>query len=144
MYTTKVSLISIMLFLLTIDSQSQIKPSSFVRKISNNDLDFIISKVGVTTLDNNKLQLPKMQIFIKSCNVDRLKKRYQKKELVESLTNVLSDSTKDWYANVLLYAITQKDATPLLGIGSRTEWINSTGKYNDSVYWRHYINNFEN
>ena len=109
-----------------------------INGLSNQDLKYEISKVGVATINDNKLTVPKMLVMIKSINVNSLAKKYKKENLIRHLITVLNDPDKDWYANVLLYAITQKEASPLLAVENRDEWI-IAGREQDLKYWNNYL-----
>lgn len=111
---------------------------NIVKKLSNKELKYEIIKVGVTTLKNNKLNLPRMQVNIESLDIESLQEQVNHRKLMKKLISSLSDTTRDWYANLLLYAITKKDATSLLGIETRVNWINSLTKKNDVLYWEKY------
>lgn len=51
---------------------------------------------------------------------------------------MLADTTKDWYANVLLYQLTNKDASSLIVVDTRNKWIEMS-KDEDLNCWRSYL-----
>jgi hypothetical protein len=111
----------------------------FINSLSNDSLRFEVMKVGTAELKKgNTIALPKTLVAVQSVDVNRLVAKYKKKLLVKRLFSVLGDTSKDWYANVLLYAITERDATPLVAIEGREDWLNSN-KSKDIEYWSTYL-----
>jgi hypothetical protein len=117
-------------------SCSQNRIRNFIAQISNEQLAFNVVKVGTTRiLDNQEIELPKNQVFVNSDELDILLKKVNKEELIKACVQALQDTTKDWYANMLLYQLTDKDASVFLIIESRKEWVN-TNQINDIIYWK--------
>jgi hypothetical protein len=106
-----------------------------VRHLDNNNLKF---ELRITSPEKSSaITIPAKIIFVKSTNVQKLIKRYGEKKLVEALVPCMNDTTKDWYASMLLYAITQKEASIMIGIENRDDWIKYQKK-NDLSLWAQY------
>jgi hypothetical protein len=122
-------------------SVAQGKLDKFIKNLSNNSLKYEVVKVGVSELkDSNRIVLPKTIVEVKSVDINSILSKYNKSSLIKSLIDVLNDPNKDWYANILLYAISQKDATPLIVINGRKDWVD-VYKEKDLHYWNDFIKN---
>jgi hypothetical protein len=122
-------------------SFGQSELDKFITGLSNDSLRYEIVKIGTANLKkNNMIVLPKTVVVVNSVNIKSLGKKYNKPLLVKRLISVLGDTNKDWYANVLLYALTEKDATSLLVIDGRDDWLR-INKSKDIEYWNFYLKN---
>lgn len=133
-------LITCSIFIVPLNLFSQNKLNNFIANMANDKLVFEVAKVGISRLiDSNRIELPKILVFVKSSDVEGLLKTVKKNKVVKRLIPLLNDSTKDWYANVLLYQITDRDASALLVIENRNDWI-KRNRENDIEYWHAYQN----
>lgn len=118
----------------------QVKVDEFIDGLSNDNLKYEMAKVGTSELKSgNKIALPKTVVVVKSVDVKSVLSKYKKSALLKRLIAALDDPNKDWYANILLYAITERDATSLVVIEGRADWVNSN-KEKDVEYWSKYQN----
>lgn len=114
--------------------------NDFIKTVSNDKLVFEVVKVGTAKIiDSNKIELPRNSVIVKSSDVDALLSKVRKSKLIKSLIPLLNDSNKDWYANVLLYQITERDATPFMVIEDRETWV-MRNREKDIEYWNNYLN----
>jgi hypothetical protein len=132
-------LIICVFFFLPVTLIGQKEADEFISKISNDKLQFEIAKVGTTQLlDSNRIVLPRDLVMVTSLDVNKMVAEFGQKKVIELLLPLLQDSSKDWYANVLLYDITKRDATPLIVVDNRPSWINNNHDL-DITFWRdHY------
>ncbi|MDF2193515.1 hypothetical protein [Paraflavitalea sp. CAU 1676] len=66
--------------------------------------------------------------------------RYGRKRLMKRLVRLLSDTTRDWYANILLYSFPTATGCSFTAIRNRREWI-KWSKEEDVKYWRDQLRN---
>lgn len=126
------------LFIFPLELSGQKKINRIINDISNDKLQFEVAKIGTTRfVDSVVVTTPKYLAFVDSVNFESLANR-DKNKLINRLVPMLTDSTKDWYANVLLYQLTQKDASSLIVVENRNEWIEKS-KDNDLNYWKSYF-----
>jgi len=79
--------------------------------------------------------MQKTVVYVTFFNIDDLVLRFGRKELVDVLIPLLTDTSKDWCANLLLYEITEHDATNFFVIQSKKEWT-ETIMQRDLAYWK--------
>jgi hypothetical protein len=96
--------------------------------LRNNDLRFeavCISPSPSQTYDTVKhvIYVSMLQLRIKSINVEALQAKYRAPNLVRRLVFLLDDSSRDWYANLLLYQISGLPNAGALAIQSREAWL---------------------
>lgn len=126
------------LFILPSESYSQKKLNKVINGISNDKLKFEVAKVGTTRfVDSATVTVPKYLVFVKSVNLESWSNR-DKKKLINRLAPMLADTTKDWYANVLLYQLMERDASSLFVVENRNEWIERS-KEDDLNFWKSYL-----
>lgn len=92
---------------------TKITKPKYIRQVhkwnSNEKLRFEVTKVGTTRfVDSAVVTVPRYLVFIDSVNTNSLSE-LDKHKLIKRLMPLLNDSTKDWYANVLLYQLTEKE-----------------------------------
>lgn|SRR5690606_4645249 len=127
------------LFIMPLESLGQKKINKLINSISNEKLKFEVAKVGTSQMiDSGVVSLPKNLVFVKSLSLQSLSDR-DKQRLVSRLIPMLNDNTKDWYANVLLYQLTEREASSLIIIENRDEWV-AKHKDEDLKYWHCYLN----
>lgn len=127
-----------MVLFLPFEMAGQTAIKDLVKSLSNDKLVFEVAKVGASRVTANTIELPKNFVVIKSYDVDALLAKVTKIKLIKSLIPMLTDTTKDWYANVLLYQITGRDATLLIVIENREAWVTRNRK-KDIEYWNSYF-----
>lgn len=126
------------LFIFPLELSGQKKINRIINDISNDKLQFEVAKIGTTRfVDSVVVTTPKYLAFVDSVNFESLANR-DKNKLINRLVPMLTDSTKDWYTNVLLYQLTQKDASSLIVVENRNEWIEKS-KDDDLNYWKSYF-----
>jgi hypothetical protein len=85
------------------------------------------------------------QLRVTSTNVTELKAKYPQPALVRGLVSLLDDTTRDWYANLLLYQLSGRPNEGALGTQSRERWVlpiqkDSTATFRDQdiAMWKKY------
>ena len=92
-----------------------------------------------------KLQFDRLVLLLTSINVFQLEKIYPKDLLIKKLVPLLDDPDRDWYANLLLYNITQVYTFNMVSVTNREKWVmpekgsNLTFKSQDMAMWRRYL-----
>lgn len=113
---------------------SQTKVNQIIDQLSNEKVRFDFLKIGVTSIGNNKISLPKIVVRVVGVNLKSFSNSSRKEVLIKALIAALDDPKKDWNANLLLYEITDKDATPLVGIQDKDAW--QDVRYMEIKYWK--------
>lgn len=76
-------------------------------------------------------------VCIKNADIATLMKKYNAVKLYRLLYDALSEEDKDWNANLLLYALTNRDAVLMESIHNREEWVKA-GKDIEMKMWLKY------
>lgn len=89
-------------------------------------------------INKDSARANKRLFIVSSFNVDihQAAKKYTKKALFEKLKELLNDSTKDLYANALLYDLFDNRKLGKLINLSRDKWINSGRRDLDIKHWQ--------
>jgi len=115
-------------------SLAQRKLDNFIKSLDNKSLKYDLI-VTSPSLHDSTLNISKYLVDIKSVDLKSLMGKFNFQKLFGALVNCLNDSDRDWYANMLLYAITKKDATIFTVIENRNDWIRNGNKNRDLEYW---------
>ena len=116
-------------------SFAQSRIDNFIDSLSNDSLQYVVSKVGTTKIGkNNTIELQRILVTVESINVKSILTKKNKALLINRLISELKNPDRDWYANVILYAITERDATSFSVINGREDWINFS-RQSDIIYW---------
>jgi hypothetical protein len=143
----KALLISLLLTGLGLNAQPRSDLDSILASLHNNDLYVAPVLRGVdlfpqTGAARNISSCPQRpQFIVSSLNVDirELADKYPAKTVVQKLIGLLEDSTRDFYANALLYDLLDNRNLVKLLFMKREEWINTGRKTTDTQYWQLYI-----
>jgi hypothetical protein len=118
---------------------------SLLASLNNKDLyvGWIISGVDITVKKEKPVRDStfRQRLFIVSSldeDIQQLAKKYPKKILIEKLTALLKDATRDFYANALLYDLLENRKLGKLLFMKREEWISTGKKICDTQYWQEY------
>jgi hypothetical protein len=118
--------------------------------LRNRDLRFVLVKVSppaAQTYDSVRhvFYVSMFQLRVTSTNVTELKAKYPQPALVRGLVSLLDDTTRDWYANLLLYQLSGRPNEGALGTQSRERWVlpiqkDSTATFRDQdiAMWKKY------
>lgn len=71
-------------------------------------------------------------------DIQQLAEKYPKKILVEKLVPLLQDTTRDFYANALLYDLLENRKLGKLLFMKREEWVSNGRKIFDTQHWQEY------
>lgn len=115
-------------------SFGQKKLNNFIKSLDNKNLQYDLI-VRSPQISRNTLSVSKYVVDIKSIDLKSLIKKFNQQKLRMALVNCLNDSSRDWYANMLLYAITERDAMIFTVIENRDDWIKNGNKGKDLKYW---------
>ena len=100
--------------------------------IDNSSIKFNLVRQSPEFIDKNKVTTPKTLVRIKISALDsQIIRRMKPDDWIRELNN----PKNDWAANLMLYAIYEKDAVQFKVIHIRDEWIN-TYKASDMEYWK--------
>ena len=128
----------------------QYSTDRFLQTLHNKDADLIVEFVAPEKLFNNKGKFQPFTIkrILTSVDVDLVQKHYPKYLLIEKLMQLLNDPERDWYANLLLYNLTEKcpsePCVNTLRVNTRTAWLKAmpdgmrTYKAGDVEMWKKY------
>jgi hypothetical protein len=122
---------------------------SFLSTLRNKDLRFktVVLSPSPPAYDSVRhvFNVSQLQLRITSINVGALKAKYATPTLIRRLVSLLDDSTRDWYANLLLYQLSGLPNLGALGIQSRDIWLSPVQKDSPTTYrdrdiamWRKY------
>jgi hypothetical protein len=85
------------------------------------------------------------QLRVTSIDVKALKAKYPLPALIRGISSLLDDTTRDWYANLLLYQLSGKPNAGAMGIQSREKWLlpvqkgsSTTFRGQDIEMWKKY------
>ena len=120
-------------------SFGQKKLDNFIKSLDNKNLNYDLV-IRSPQFSDSMLRVSEYLIDIKSIDIKSLTEKFNNQKLLEALVNCLNDNNRDWYANMLLYAVTQKDITIFTVIEDRSEWIKNGNKDRDIKYWSNYQN----
>lgn len=109
--------------------------NKFIKSLNNNSLKYELIVHGPKFSDSS-LQVSKYSISIKSIDLEATLRKFGEDRVLSALINNLDNPSSDWYSNVLLYAVTKKDATLFTIVDSRDQWLKSGNKTIDLNYWR--------
>jgi hypothetical protein len=125
---------------------------SFLVGLHNKDVRFKIIMTQTFFDSSGHIHPFEFRRILTSLNVSDVKNAYPKYLLIQRLVQLLDDSDKDWYADILLTSLTgvqtlnQKDN--LMRIDTREKWLepafensNMTHKYLDIRFWQNYLFN---
>ena len=116
--------------------------SELINSLSKRKLEFELRKkmqpsYSVKT-DTGYIIIP-YTVHITSEKMDSTFNKFNRRELTKALYEALFEKDKDWNANLLLYALTKRDALLLIGVYNRKKWIKKT-KQMDVKIWKKYLN----
>jgi hypothetical protein len=135
----KYHIIPIFLLLLQTGAFSQSGLDSLLKRIDNKDaqIGFVTRAFSAAEIikTNNPAPLVKPHGQVMSLDVDSLAALYSRHLLVSKLVPLLEDTSKDFYANAILYALFERAMPPL---NTRANWLKTTAK-KDIEYWQKYI-----
>jgi hypothetical protein len=125
--------------------QSQSSLDSLFESLNNKALyvGWIIRGVDITV----KKEKPvgdssfEQRLFIVSSldqDIQQLAAKYSKGIVIEKLIPLLQDTTRDFYANALLYDLFENRKLGKLLFMKREEWINTGRKICDNQHWQEY------
>jgi len=107
------------------------QPHGVIDHIRNDSLRFTILTTGVKIIDSDRVSISTALVRV---NLTEKKKRELFKISRQNWIKLLSDTTKDWAANLCLYEIYKKDATVFKSIKTKDQW-DKCCRSNDVNYW---------
>jgi hypothetical protein len=139
----KALLIFFLLSGLWVSAQPRPNLDSILVSLNNNDL-YVGAVIGGICFFPQKQPNPyppRPMFIVSSLDVDirELAKKYSTKTVSEKLIALLDDSTRDFYANALLYDLLENRKLGKLLFMKREEWIYTGKKPTDIQYWKQYI-----
>lgn len=110
-----------------------------LKKISNKEADFWITNPVRIKDSTGKVVAVRKLVVLENKYMSKIANKYGKK-LVPELVAMLNDSTRDWAANLLLYNITEQNATMLkyYPTSKLDEW-KQEQKAKEIAKWKDYL-----
>lgn len=120
--------------------EAQVRLNKVLKNLHNEDAQYMDARFGALRfIDSNKVEVPEDRILVRSMDVNKLLKSAKRETVIRRLVGLLSDTTRDWYANLLLYDITHRDAIYYFGTPeTRDSWVKSI-RNKDIQYWNEYV-----
>lgn len=114
---------------------------SVLRKLSNKKVIFSISNLVNITDSSGAVISRRRIVLLEDKYLRKIKRLFANENLLNDLFLLLSDSDRDWSANVLLYAITKSSAVTLKGYESNgyESW-RKISRDKDIEKWKKYFN----
>jgi hypothetical protein len=121
---------------------------SFANTLNNAEATSALAWVAPTKIydsSTRKIYAHSLERVVTSTNLLKIQKTYPKYLMIGKLVQLLDDSNRDWYANLLLYSLTNKSSSNIIGCSSRGDWlkIKTNTKYTykqiDLEIWHKYF-----
>jgi len=140
---------SILLFILLAAVRTNAQEDAFgnfLKELNNKNATTTLALVAPQkTFDStdHKINIHTVERRLTSVNVYTLEKTYSRKMMIKRLLPLLNDPDRDWYANLLLYALTGRSTLPIVNIDNRDKWIapvkgsTRSRKDEDVAMWQH-------
>ncbi len=139
------TLAAIATFILISNCMGQSNIDSFLQSLHNNDVRSKLSSVGPSkTYDSGRIYIHTTERLLTSVDVSHIKESFPRKELIEKLVTLLKDTTRDWYADLLLYNLTREPSLNILACNTREQWLKINPQTNrphqqyDVDFWQKY------
>ncbi|MBO9621019.1 MAG: hypothetical protein J7539_18530 [Niabella sp.] len=113
-----------------------IELNNFVNRLNNKDarMDLLLVAPPVDTLKNHPLAIHTLELHLSSVNVFLITRQFGIEHLMSHMNELLTDTTRDWYANLILYEITHRNTDIFLKVKNRDDWVEPRAYMHDSTY----------
>ena len=139
---SRYNILLILLMLFQVRGKAQGNLDAFLKDLNNKDcqigfrtLPYSASTLTGSDSAGDTVKMLKPHGLVMSLDVDSLAALYPRDLLVRKLVPLLLDTTRDFYANAILYALFEREMPPL---NTRANWVKTTRK-EDLAYWNNYV-----
>ena len=119
---------------------------SFVNTLHNTNAKSAVAWVAPKRRpDSTKIYGSSIERILTNVHIGEIKRVYPKYVLIRKLVECLNDSERDWYADLLLYSLTDSSSLNIIPCSTRDQWLkvphdmNVTHKAIDVEMWHKYL-----